>query len=356
MPTSAKAILPGLNRNRRAVFWANGGPRLGHGHFSRCLTLARALDNTGWSCVFTRPDTPEAAAAAQAVGITDDRPIPVAKGSAVQSNDINAVVDGADLFVIDDYVSGASLGTAARDWVGSVLVIDDLADRAFDADLLLNQNPGFSDKDYDGLVPSGCRVLLGARYALLRPAFAAARTAALLARDKWDGTVRRVLISLGATDPDDITTVAFERLQRSFPDIRIDVVLSGTAPHLERVRDRVERSSRAVLHVDTPDMAALMAAADIGIGAGGTTSFERCCLGLPMVIVKTAENQARTIFELVAQGAVIEAADGTSAADTLTDLCHHPTRLRAIAAAAAAVCDGKGTGRLIEVIADAARE
>jgi UDP-2,4-diacetamido-2,4,6-trideoxy-beta-L-altropyranose hydrolase len=259
---------------------------------------------------------------------------------------------GAALLVVDHYRRDATFETPLRPWAGRILAIDDLAYRPHDCDLLLDATLGRKPERYGGgAVPEGCRLLLGPVYALLKPDFAAARTASIGRRRT--PVLRRVLVSFGSTDPVDATGACLEALALSGLAFDIDVVLGSAAPRLARVRQRVAKMPRARLHVETDNMAALMAAADIALGAAGGTSWERCCLGLPAFVAILAENQIGNAAALALCGAARVAGRWQpSLGQVMVRELGLMTaeRLGPMAAAAAAVCDGSGIFRVADTI------
>jgi UDP-2,4-diacetamido-2,4,6-trideoxy-beta-L-altropyranose hydrolase len=231
------------------------------------------------------------------------------------------------------------------------LAIDDLADRPLAADLVLDSGPARRAEDYDGLIPDGARLLLGPQYAPVRPEFAALREAALA----WRGEpVGRALVSLGLTDVDAITGRLVERLRPKVSDVGIDIVLGAEAPSLASLTKIARRDTRIVLHVDTPQMAQLTAEADFAVGAAGSSTWERCTLGLPTLMVVLAENQraaARTLAEREAALVVDAAAPDFEALfdRALMRLITDANLRRQLAAASAELCDGQGAPRVAEV-------
>ena len=186
--------------------------------------------------------------------------------------------DVPDWLVMDHYALDARWMRAACPAGTRRMVIDDLADRPHDCDLLLDQNLGHIASDYDGLVPDSCTRLMGPRYALLRPEFAERRAAALAARA--DRGLQTLMISMGGIDAPDATSTVLGAL-RDAPlplGLRISVIMGARAPALETVRALAQSMPRPTeVAVDVDDMAARMAAADLAIGAGGGTTWERCC-------------------------------------------------------------------------------
>lgn len=172
------------------------------------------------------------------------------------------------------------------------MVIDDLADRAHQCDMLLDQNLGRQATDYVGLVPNECTVLAGPQYALLRPEFAALREYSLERRKQ--PKLQNLLITMGGVDQPNATGKVLEALKQSAlpDDIRIDVVMGAKAPWLAAVKGIARDMPWPTdVLVNVADMAQRMADCDLAIGAAGGTSWERCCLGVPTIMVVLADNQ-----------------------------------------------------------------
>lgn len=230
------------------------------------------------------------------------------------------------------------------------MVIDDLADRRHECDLLLDQNYCENlEGRYAGLVPAPCRKLLGPRYALLRPEFVSMRTGL----PERSGEVRRILVFFGGVDPTNETEKAIEAfLTLARPDIEVDVVVGETNPG----RREIERlcSSRRNLHFHCaiPNMAEVMAKADLAIGGGGVALLERCSLLVPTIIVSLAHNQLAGCRALARSGGAIflgiareVSAHQLQSAIGVTlqspDLVHH------MASQAGQVTDGRGAERVV---------
>lgn len=210
-----------------------------------------------------------------------------------------------DWLVVDHYGLDDQWEQKLRPFVGRIMVIDDLANRRHDCDLLLDQSFFEDSKDrYDGLVPDTCCMLLGPEYVLLRPEFVRARSCL----QERDGLVRRVLVFFGGVDPTNETGKAVRALKAlDRNDFTIDVVVGGANPHHEAIRQLCEREPGINYHRSVDNMAQMMARSDLAIGGGGTTTWERCYLGLPTITVLIADNQRMMIEALAARGAVINA-------------------------------------------------
>jgi len=320
----------------------------------RCLSLARALADRGADCLFLVNG--EAAAVVPALSGADCRvvgPDPDAAVAGLRA----AWPDGADAAVCDLYRWTAPEEQAFAAATRRLLVIDDLAAAPHRCDLLLNQNFGAAASAYDGLVPPGCRRLVGLDYALLRPDFAALRPAAL-ERRQGTGRPETILVSLGLTDVGGITGRVCAALATITGFARAEVVLGPAAPSIDRVRALADADPRFRCHVGLDDMAQAMLQADAAIGAMGSSSWERCCLGLPTLAVTLADNQRPTAQALAASGIVALAGDATALDDTalrdaIAAFLDDPDGLRRLSRASAGLCDGLGAGRVAAALLDA---
>lgn len=228
------------------------------------------------------------------------------------------------------------------------MVIDDLANRRHDCDLLLDQTLGRVSEDYSSLVPDKAKLLLGPSFALLRPEFGLMRSRSL---ERRKGILERVLVSLGGSDPKDITSLTLRALKAVGIPCEIDVVLGSGSPNYHAVARVIETMDLPVnLHLDTSCMSELMASADLSIGACGTTSWERCALGLPALVIVTAENQRFIAEKLEDSGAVKVLGDWTEVTEDLLkfelyQLASNPRTLSLMSQVASEICDGRGLER-----------
>jgi UDP-2,4-diacetamido-2,4,6-trideoxy-beta-L-altropyranose hydrolase len=325
----------------RILFVVDAGPQVGGGHVMRSLTLARALEGQGATTVFAGP--PAMAELLDAFSPETSRQVADDPAAAVRRETFDAIAF--------DHYGLAEPDHRALAGGRPSLVIDDLADRPIGGDVVLDSGPGRKAEDYLGKAPDEARLLLGPQFAPVRPEFAALREPALA----WRGEpVLRILVSLGLTDVGGITGRIIERLRPRVNDIGLDVALGAAAPSLPGLSKVARHDPRLMLHVDTPHMSRLTAEADIGIGAAGSSTWERCVLGLPSLMVVLADNQraaAQAIAEREA-ALVVDLAqpDFEAAFDrALMRLLRDADLRRRLAAASANVCDGLGAGRVAEV-------
>jgi UDP-2,4-diacetamido-2,4,6-trideoxy-beta-L-altropyranose hydrolase len=206
-----------------------------------------------------------------------------------------------DWLIVDHYGLDATWESVLRACARRIMVIDDLADRLHDCDVLLDQNllPNPTSR-YRGKVPADCTLLLGTHYALLQPDYGDLRAVTAPRR-----RVQRILISWGGTDNRDLTTLSLAACRALSPTVRIDVVITHAYENAERVKRIAAADHRVQVHCDVPTLAPLMAAADLAVGAVGTSSWERLCLGLPAIAGSVADNQ-REIAEELSRKRLIE--------------------------------------------------
>ena len=206
----------------------------------------------------------------------------------------SAGIRSADWLVVDHYGLDASWERQMVNQLGvethtpRLMVIDDLADRPHQADLLLDQNffGTSTNKRYQRLVPSQCRQLLGPHYALLGPEYSPIKP---LVPERKE--LRRLLVFFGGVD-ENLTARTLEALMDPELDhLTVDVVLGRQSPHQQAVANLVIKRPLTTLHAPIPSLAGLIARADLAIGACGATTWERACLKLPSLVVTIAENQ-----------------------------------------------------------------
>jgi len=333
----------------RILAFPDCGPRIGGGHVMRCLTLARALAGKGCTVAFAA--NPAAQAVLDAFGPRDMTVYPLSDDlaeAAAHAADWAGAFN-ADWVLLDHYrlspAQEAELKGPRR-----LAVLDDLADRPRPADLIVNPGYGLMPRDYLGLVPDDAQVLAGPQYALVRPEFVACRDQTL-ERRRQGGHLKHLLIALGLTDVEGITARVVGALQPHLEGLILDVVLAGTAPSLPALKARAKADPCLRLHVDSHAMAELMSQADLAVGAGGSSVWERATLGLPTVTVVLAENQRR-MAETMAQVGLTLAVDALAPdfeaklVEAVRRLIGNPALRRWLFEAPCHACDGLGAERV----------
>ena len=303
----------------KVVFRTDASPRIGSGHLSRCLTLAMELRSRGAEVAFVAREhvsgryqrVTDAGLPLHLLPGPPSRPTPVEDGdyagwlgvSVERDADETAAaldVNGCDVLVVDHYALGA-------EWEGRfqrnglfVAAIDDLAEREHDANLLLDQNLRTDGgARYQALVPRDAALLVGPHYALLRSTYREARAAPDASEEG------RVLVMLGgAPDRTVLRTVLDSLCDTSGPIRSLDVL--DPEESLQGPVDGCHRGDLPItIHREQPELTELMARAQVAVGAGGVTAWERMCLGLPTVSMSMAANQQAVLAELAGIDAVL---------------------------------------------------
>jgi UDP-2,4-diacetamido-2,4,6-trideoxy-beta-L-altropyranose hydrolase len=342
------------------------------GHLTRCLTLADALKARGAEVVFLCAPSIENWRDMVALRGHTLSVLPVIernlnkdeRGAAAHADwlpwgwradaeaTLAALRGNVDWLIVDHYTLDARWEIVLRNGAAKIMVIDDLADRPHECDLLLDQNAQGPGKDrYAALIPAAARRLIGPSYALLRPQFAAARGRVR------DGSVKRILVFMSAMDSKGATLRALEALLSSeaLRTIPVDVVIGAASPHVEAIKARAADHGRTKVHIDTEDMAALCAAADFAIGAGGVAALERCCVALPSMTLSIAANQEPGLAALAAAGVVrhlgrLEDVRQSQFATDLERLLIDEASIAVLSKRAAALVDGRGAERCAATI------
>jgi UDP-2,4-diacetamido-2,4,6-trideoxy-beta-L-altropyranose hydrolase len=370
----------------KIAFRADASLQMGSGHVMRCLTLADALKAQGADCHFISREHPGhllevirqrgykvnslvakvQPAQAAIKNIVKKAPIPPQEpahaawlGStwqtdAQETGDILARLQ-PDWLVVDHYALDQRWEEALAPRYRKLLVIDDLADRPHRCDVLLDQNLGSQPEHYAQWVPAHCRVLAGPHFALLRPEFAALRRYSRQRR-RAQPALRQLLITMGGVDQPNATGQVLQSLKTcALPaNCQITVVMGLTAPWLQDVRKLATQMPWPTeVVVNVSDMARRMADSDLAIGAAGSTSWERCCLGLPTLMVVLAANQQPGAQSLEAAHAVrlIGAVSDIAAQLPLAvrELIDSDCQSR-MSLAASAITDGQGVEKVLEAM------
>lgn len=344
------------------VFRVDASSEIGTGHVMRCLTLAQILKRHSSKIVFIcrKHD-------GNMIHKIRSRGFIVEELESVENHEVNQKIlysswlgvtqkqdsidcinkvkyDSIDLIVIDHYAIGEEWERMLRPYCRNLMVIDDLANRKHQCNILLDQTFGRKPNDYISLVPENCNLLLGSHYALLRPEFSKWREFSLKRR-KTSG-FNSLLVNMGGVDLNNFTEQVLKNLENcSLPkNLKVIVVMGHSSPNLSSIESLVNNLTyNLTVLVDVENMAKLMAEADMAIGAAGSASWERCCLGLPTIQLLTAENQ-KTIYNALARQNIVIPLDSI---EKLSKCIHElNSSLRDTALLSSSICDGLGAKRV----------
>lgn len=342
------------------IIRADASTAMGTGHVMRCLALAQAWQDQarqgqGGKCIFAMAETTasseerirggnfEVATLAASPGTLQDAAQVVELGLAYHASWI--VMDGYRF----DIEYQRRLKTAGL----NVLVVDDTGHAGgYVADLVLDQN-AHATKDFYRQREPYTILLLGPRYALLRREFRPWRG--------WKREIapmaRKVLVTAGGTDPDNVTLRVIRALRLLADDhLEATIVVGGSNPHGDCLEQEV-KGAEDVIHLlrNALDMPQLMADADVAISAAGITCWEMCFLGLPAVLIDVAENQTPIARELDRQGVAIHAGSSQQVtaediAARLKPLLASPERRAAMSERGRKLVDGQGADRVVSAM------
>lgn len=348
------------------VFRTDASIEIGTGHVMRCLTLANALKAKGVTCEFVcrlhkgnlvdfitdsgflvhaLPEGPVAPSATHADWLGTSWQQDAAQTQAALNH------AKPDWLIVDHYALDAHWETAMHAHCGRKMVIDDLADRPHECDLLLDQNLGRQKADYAALVNSDCHLLIGPSFALLRPEFAALRAQSLSRRR--DTGMQNILITMGGVDQNNVTNKVLEALKAcALPeDMRLTVVMGLHAPWLAAIREEAKAMPwQTEVKVNVSNMAQLMANSDLAIGAAGSTSWERCCLGLPSITLVLAENQRKIASKLSELGAAYLVQSEQEIPSAAVELFANLEKIQGLSDFSSQLVDGFGLQRVQEAL------
>ncbi len=363
------------------IFRTDSSIDIGTGHVMRCLALADEFASKGAKCEFIcRNHTGNVIELIRSKGyfchilqvedvkninelfpdLDKVEPAHLNWLGSSQINDAKSCVrilssKVTDLLILDHYSIDFRWEREVSKYVGKLMVIDDLADRKHSCDLLLDQSFGRNYEEYMPLVPYRTKLLCGSQYALLRPEFSLIREYSINRR--INPKLQELLINLGGVDKDNITGKVLQALDKSnLPNnCKINIVMGMSSPWVENIRKQAQKmSKRSKVYVGVDNMAELMAKCDLAIGAAGSTSWERCCLGLPSIALEIAKNQTFILSKLHEIGAISKISFSENQFDNdlnkLIDRYKNPIELIKTSKIAANITDGLGTKRVVDHI------
>ena len=300
----------------KVVFRVDASVWIGSGHVMRCLVLADELKSHGYSVSFAcLPQKGDMISYIESRGfdvVTLTAPSEyiqptheadysgwLQRSVCEDARDFLSHIKAADLVVIDHYAVESDWHKRVKNELGChLMAIDDLA-RTHDVDLIIDQTLGRNPNEYIG----SARALTGSDYALLAPNFLALREQGLNRVPPKKKS--RVLISMGGIDNPNATLSVLKALVGRV-DASFTVLLSTRAPHYHEVKAWCHQHHDVEHKEFESNMAELMLQHDIAIGAPGTTSWERACLGLPSILIPLAENQSMICAQLLAHQAILK--------------------------------------------------
>ena len=354
---------------KKIAFRVDASKEIGSGHLMRCITLASEIMKTGVKAIFLSRNMPQSfvslldESGIAYINLTsftnevfhDRLPYDQWLGTSQSADSCECISIlkkfECDLLVVDHYSLDAYWEGRMRPFAKKIMVIDDLADRPHNCDFLLDQNYYIDmDSRYKDKVSIGCSLLLGPKFALLRSEFSQMHRH-ILPRT----SVRNILVSLGGVDANNFTVVVLQAIAKFGTEkFNVDVVIGAEHPMPEAIF-AISKKHKFNIHVQTGEMAQLMARADLAIGASGATTWERCCLGLPSLVVSLADNQTQIARDIHSYGAAIyigpeDVVSVEVIFKEISTLIDNPHKVLQLSNVAYALVDGMGVARVLEKI------
>ncbi len=337
----------------RIAFRLDASTEIGSGHLMRCLTLADELKRRGAECYFVLgAHDPQFH---QKVRNKSHRsvavpPLSAPVGTAVDDDAAqtrSCLGDGMDWLVVDHYGLDLRWEKQLRHKAARIMVIDDLVTRAHDCDLLADPTVGRVAADYVSLTPNGCTVLVGGRYALLRPEFARLADQSLPSPDggqrlhlgfgggAWHGDAWQLLLALADR----------------FPDLSITANSASTLGMPDLVRALPPRIN---VRISSASVAEDMAGCTVAVGAPGSMTWERLCLGLPFACLTTHPTQEAPVALLARNGYLLDLGPlrtpDESMLHAITTFLQDHERLAAFSQRGREAVDGRGRLRIADAL------
>ncbi len=340
----------------------DAGYDIGAGHVIRCVSLADELTKRGHTVTFISTECPgHYCDFIEKKGYEIHRLTSTPYGSSLtveEKNKIDAKLTieclrgkTIDWLVVDSYLLGVKWEQELRHVVKRIMVIDDFVNRPHDCDILVDQDSLEVSQDrYVRLVGKDTLLLVGVKYVTLRPQFAQARQTLR----KRSGDVNKLLVGFGGSDNTNCTLKTVETIRRFHQRITTTHVMVGQA---NRNKDSIlkfcMREPSFVLHDQIENVANVMVHSDLGIGAGGTMTWERCCLGLPSLVITIDESQRALNQTLDKMGVVVHLGDDDSVTHeamfgALQSILDDKQRLIEMSRRGMELIDGRGIIRIID--------
>ena len=355
------------------IFRVDASIEIGTGHVMRCLTLANALARTGKKChficrlhygnlintiaaqghkVYTLPIQPAFRSDPSiALDLIYQEWLGALQVSDAKSSEEIIQSIRPDCVIVDHYGISSIWERIIRKHCRKLMVIDDLANREHECDILLDQTFGRVPEDYYPVLPQKNLVMCGAKYSVLRPEFSLWRNFSINRR--LESPCRNLMINLGGVDKDNITSRVIEALglSSSVRALNITVVMGANSPWLSDIKELARHSSLKLdIKVGVNDMAKIMTYSDLAIGAAGATSWERCCLGLATIMLPVASNQNLIAANLHEAKAALLTNLGQLRIDTEGFLKNDGSLINKYSKNCLQITDGEGCSRVVRRI------
>jgi len=261
--------------------------KIGYGHLMRTSVLAEELQSRGWPIIFLCNNDPSLLQLLEKKSFS----YKILKNKAGSVRDQKDVTDilyesPGNIFIHDNYGITFNYERAVKPFTQLLVAFDDEANRGFLADIIINQNYGAESLQYT-LKNKETKILAGSRYVLLRDEFISKR------KMRGPKRIRELLLIFGGSDTQGMTFKMLKALNEAA--FERNLILNCTAGKNYKGFRKISRLSRIHdhinLHLNVKSMPELMGKMDMAISASGSTVWELLYMGIPSLLIITAENQ-----------------------------------------------------------------
>lgn len=301
------------------VFRVDASVLIGMGHLMRCLNLAEILYRNGFKIHFVLRDMGVPEKLLDNENFTFHL-LSKPKGDIFfKQNDystwlqvdleqeiyeikkyLNTLNSKCEWLIVDHYGLDIIWEKNLKTHCHKLLVIDDLANRQHECDILLDQNFFLNGMNrYKNLIPSDSIFLLGCNYTLLNDKYRV-----LCGQAKIRNQISTVLINFGGADLHNETLKALLGVlkNQNINPLTIYVVVGEICPHKEEIKKICQVNEKCFLYCQTSKLNELIMSADLAVGSGGMALWERMALGLPSIATSIADNQQKILEDLSKAG------------------------------------------------------
>lgn len=349
-------------------FRVDASKSIGIGHFMRCLTIANEMRNLGESCFFISRELSQHSIQLLEKNNHDYLQLPVHNlpkktegnfdwlpiSSIHDANETLEILASKEpgVLILDQYGIDKAWTSIVRPATKKVIIIDDLANRELDCSLLINPTYGMTDEHYLGLVSEDCKKLIGSKYAPLRDEFSQLRSVAIMKRSS-SRPIKRILVFLGGGLQTKNIKIVLDSLKEINwnNEIYIDLIINKDDPIINYLTNKQnEYPYKINIFSNIGNMAELILETDLAIGSAGSTSWERCCLGLPSIVKVIADNQRLIAENLKKTGAALLWENSDQLINAIEKFISSKSFQKRMIKSAFEVCDGLGAQRISQYI------
>ena len=270
-------------QKRKIVFRADGGNLIGMGHFTRTLALAEMLSDQ-FECIFAiqNPSPVQIEEIERVCHSFIDLPL----GKSHFNNFLDTL-RGDEIVVLDNYFFDTEYQFSIKLKGCKLVCIDDLHDKFFKSDLIINHSPGIDVNDYS--TNKKTKILLGLDYVLLRSPFL--KKAKLKNNNIKNNTV---FINFGGEDRLNITLRVIKDMVKSKPNLNAKIVLGYSNKNTDSIIDFISKTESKIevfTNRNASQMAEIICSCDFAVVPSSTVLFEVIACKIPFITGAYVDNQ-----------------------------------------------------------------